>query len=584
MKTHAVSLLIGLTLMGCSSKFNDDDAFYVTGNADDTGTASADDDTDADADDDADDADGDADGDSPGSADTDGDGVSIDDGDCDDEDDTVSPDADEICDGIDNDCDGVVDETFDGIKETLFEDADGDGFGNPEVSEEICPDYEDDGWVEDDTDCDDNRDDVYPGADEDFSDEVDNDCDGVIDGRFDFSEVEVEDLPEDVRYGTPSSIAVDATSSAHIVFEAGGDVMYSKVSPSGSFTEAVVISDDDGGTTWSSGEYLDAEVDELGRVHVGYVSTFEYDTYLKRELHYALGAAGMGWTDEIIEGDASSDFDLGQYVDIEIFEGGITGTTATFAYLDADNGNARVADVLISGGAPFITTIGSGFPEGWTGGALDPSAMYTSLGLDSEGTHYVAWYDPNASLTLTPQIQYTQYTWDPGAVVPDDFDPFSFDFSGIDLGALIPGGISIEQTLVETRASALRLEMTHGAEDTAETPCVTFIDTDTNTLKFGCESVTGWSEITALPVSGFTPSQPDLAISQTDEFFISFYNASTRDLMLASKRKGSDWEIITVDEIGDVGQESSIDVGTDGSIHISYHDATHGTLKYARGF
>ena len=75
--------------------------------------------------------------------------------------------------------------------------------------------------------------------------------------------------------------------------------------------------------------------------------------------------------------------------------------------------------------------------------------MYTSLGLTSDGTHYAAWYDPNASLTLAPQIQYTSYQWDPGAVFPEGFDPFSFDFSGIDLGALIPSDISIEQTLVE---------------------------------------------------------------------------------------------------------------------------------------
>jgi len=579
MKIQTISLVLAFALVGCSSKFNDNDG-DVSGNADDTAGDATDADADADADEGGDD--------DPATADADGDGISIEEGDCDDEDDTVSPDADEICDGIDNDCDDVIDETFDGIKETYYQDADNDEFGNPEVSDEFCPDENKDGWVTDNTDCDDTRADVYPGADEDFTDETDNDCDDEIDERFDIEDVEVEDLPEDVQYGTPSSIAVDGTFSAHIVFEADGDVMYTKVAPSGSVTAAEVISEDDGGTTWSSGEYLDAEVDEIGRVHVGYVSTFEYvgsETYVQRELHYAVGGAGLSWEDNIIEGDAASDFDLGQYVDIEIHDGGLVGTTATFAYLDADNGNARIADVLVSGGVPFITTVGSGFPESWTGGALPPSAMYTSLGVSSDGTHYVAWYDPNAGLTLTPQIQYTQYTWDPGAVVSDDFDPFSPDSWDIDLGALIPGGIAIEQTLAETQTSAVRLEVTNATEEEEETPCVTYINSDTNALKFGCSGVTEWTgAFEVLPIEGYIPSQPDLAISEGNEFFISFYNETTRDLMLASKRKDSDWEIITVDSTGDVGQASSIGIGDDGSIHISYFDATHGKLKYARGY
>ena len=87
-----------------------------------------------------------------------------------------------------------------------------------------------------------------------------------------------------------------------------------------------------------------------------------------------------------------------------------------------------------------------------------------------------------------------------------------------------------------------------------------------------------------MPIEGYRPGDIDLAISATDDFFISFYDENDRNLMLASKRKDSDeWSIITVDEGGDVGQASSIDIGTDGSIHISYFDATNGTLKYARG-
>ena len=51
-------------------------------------------------------------------------------GDCDDLDPEVHPDAIEVCDEIDNNCDEQIDE---GVQNTYYDDADGDGFGDPSV-------------------------------------------------------------------------------------------------------------------------------------------------------------------------------------------------------------------------------------------------------------------------------------------------------------------------------------------------------------------------------------------------------------------------------------------------------------------
>ena len=112
-------------------------------------------------------------------------GYVLDDADCDDTDDMVNPDMDELCNGYDDNCDTVIDD--DAIDQVVwYADTDGDSFGDPTVWFAACDGP--DGYVDDDEDCDDTREDIYPGAEEVCEDTEDLNCDGLLPN---------EDLDED---------------------------------------------------------------------------------------------------------------------------------------------------------------------------------------------------------------------------------------------------------------------------------------------------------------------------------------------------------------------------------------------------
>ena len=113
------------------------------------------------------------------SIDQDGDGWTVQEGDCDDTDEGIHPGAAEQCDGLDNDCDGQTDED---VATTYYADADGDGYGDPEVSQPACSQPA--GYVDNGEDCDDSDASVHPGA-SDAVNGLDDDCDGIVDETVD---------------------------------------------------------------------------------------------------------------------------------------------------------------------------------------------------------------------------------------------------------------------------------------------------------------------------------------------------------------------------------------------------------------
>jgi hypothetical protein len=120
--------------------------------------------------------DDDCDGETDEGFDADADSFTSCEGDCDDIVPEVHPGADETCNSRDDDCDGEIDE---GFIVTWYDDADGDGFGDPAATASGC--QQPVGYVARPGDCDDGDSHVHPGE-TDTTNGIDADCDGVVAG------------------------------------------------------------------------------------------------------------------------------------------------------------------------------------------------------------------------------------------------------------------------------------------------------------------------------------------------------------------------------------------------------------------
>lgn len=105
--------------------------------------------------------------------DADGDGYFADESDCNDNDPAINPGITIRCEeSVDLNCDGTI-----VTCQTWYEDADGDGYGNNEIS--VFEPEQPLGYVAEDTDCDDTNDAVHPGAMDIVNNGIDENCDGL---------------------------------------------------------------------------------------------------------------------------------------------------------------------------------------------------------------------------------------------------------------------------------------------------------------------------------------------------------------------------------------------------------------------
>ncbi|MEZ5013793.1 MAG: MopE-related protein [Chitinophagales bacterium] len=135
--------------------------------------------------------------------------------DCDDENILINPVSNEICNNIDDNCNIEIDEGL--PTQILYNDEDGDNYGNAIIDTITCF-LEIDGFVEDNTDCDDSNPNVYPGAPE-ILDGLDNDCNEIIDDMLNI------DCISDIEHVTIYPVPAHTELTIHFNTDPGTEVV-----------------------------------------------------------------------------------------------------------------------------------------------------------------------------------------------------------------------------------------------------------------------------------------------------------------------------------------------------------------------
>ena len=122
------------------------------------------------------------------------------------------------------------------------------------------------------------------------------------------------------------------------------------------------------------------------------------------------------------------------------------------------------------------------------------------------------------------------------------------------------------------------------ALDVEDRPVIAYHDATAGILKYAWWTGKGWLLQELDRIGSLSPSYISLALEADGTPHVAYYDVDAGDLKYAHSRYPipvADWEITTVDSVGDVGGYNSLACNEAGIPRISYVDWTNSTLKYA---
>ena len=459
------------------------------------------------------------------------------------------------------DCDDENPNANPGMEEEYYDDLDAncDGLSDFDADQDG---HLSDNWGGDD--CDDNNPDIHPGMEEDPTDDIDSNCDGEADPRF-ISNIIVDDVTESIG---ANSMDLDADNRVHVVFEEAGELWYTnKTMLLGSWRTPVLLELESNGmvATGGNGQQLDGVVDSNYQYHIGYT---EIDPDGNISLQYAYLSDVRVTVPECtgpfeIDGLNSTGFDrTGHYTNIDAGSDNLP----IFAYYN-QNTNRPMAVKLSSVPQPNqIPPVAFRQELDYIVGNFDqsdgaPMGVHTTLTTGENDMAYVVYLDETApfATATNPATQHTSLDLNNGAYLCESNE------------VAVPGGIA-HAAAVKSNGSL----------------CVAYQDMDTMALNYSCQAQATtcetWTTETIEESIGSIETSLGMAFNSNGQPYVAFYHASSGTVRVATKSDG-EWDIVTAASQNgeDLGQNLQMAIDTDDRVHLTFFNSTDNSIWYAVG-
>jgi ELWxxDGT repeat protein len=290
------------------------------------------------------------------------------------------------------------------------------------------------------------------------------------------------------------------------------------------------------------GEYTSIAIDSNGFKHISYYDATIYGTPVATlDLKYATDTSGS-WVVTTVDTAGN----VGKYTSIAIDSNDVVH----ISYFDDTNNDLKYA----------TCSSGCTTASNWDLVSVDTTSTnageYTSIAVDSNDGVHISYFD-NSNLRYA--------TCSSGCISASNWTNVSVYTSG---GAYTSIAIDSNDTL-------------HIAYITHPSPTLRY-----TTCSSGCTNASNWTNV-SIPYaqSPYGLRDVSLAIDSNGAPHISYYDNSNKDLKYAACSSGcttaSNWNLVTLDSVGDTGYYTSIAIDSNDAIHISYRDNTNQDLKYA---
>ena len=458
----------------------------------------------------------------------------------------------------DGDCDDDNPDVNPGEEEIYYDDIDSNCDG--------LNDFDADGdghissnWGGDD--CDDSNADINPSVEDDPTDGLDTDCDGEDDPRFIYYAVD-EDMSDS---NGAIALDVDSTKKVHLVYEEGGELWYTNKNPvSGSWRTPIstALPIDGEVATGGYGQQLDGVIDSAYRFHIAYS---EIDNSGNLSTHYAylknIRTTVSEWIgDYEIEGMNSSGNNLSShYLNIDVGSDNIP----VFAYYD-ENANRPVLSKLAGIPSSGQNSIGfqyrdeADFLFDFVPVSDAPMGTNTALAIGPTDLAYILFLDETAP-SGTGDDPETQLSMRNNLTFQCESSP-----------TVGTGGLA--------HAIALRPD---------NKLCMAYHDMNDNGLKYACQvNASNCEDWDIQTIETGLGSESTLALGFTSGSipYVAYHHTPTGTVRVASLQ-GTEWDIVTAgaENGSDVGANIQMAIDSDDRVHLAFYNSSTGGIWYAMG-